>query len=141
MNSGVNPVRRRRPRPPLSCTECRRRKLRCDRCLPCRQCKKGLRADQCVYHDNVRKRSAAEAACLVGVRKTCLQPPQSMPIPTPSSMTSKVASVTWRRCCCASPGQSTNSGWIVRPLSTRPTRVQSLQTAPSPILRKRETTR
>ncbi|KKA24583.1 transcriptional control protein [Rasamsonia emersonii CBS 393.64] len=62
MNPDLHPVvLRRRPRPLLSCTECQRRKLRCDRCLPCDQCKKGLHTDQCVYQENVRKRSAGEA--------------------------------------------------------------------------------
>ncbi|RAL13235.1 putative C6 transcription factor [Aspergillus homomorphus CBS 101889] len=42
-----SPVRRRRP--PLSCTICRRRKLKCDRALPCGQCIKSKTPDQCVY--------------------------------------------------------------------------------------------
>ncbi|GFF91295.1 brefeldin A resistance protein [Aspergillus udagawae] len=39
----------RRRRPPLSCTVCRRRKLKCDRALPCSQCIKSKTADQCIY--------------------------------------------------------------------------------------------
>ncbi|RAK82283.1 putative C6 transcription factor [Aspergillus fijiensis CBS 313.89] len=42
-----SPARRRRP--PLSCTICRRRKLKCDRALPCGQCLKSKTPDQCVY--------------------------------------------------------------------------------------------
>ncbi|PYH46436.1 putative C6 transcription factor [Aspergillus saccharolyticus JOP 1030-1] len=42
-----SPARRRRP--PLSCTICRRRKLKCDRALPCGQCVKSKTPDQCVY--------------------------------------------------------------------------------------------
>lgn len=34
----------KRPRPVKSCTECRKRKLRCDRLLPCSQCQKSARA-------------------------------------------------------------------------------------------------
>ncbi|KAJ5739122.1 hypothetical protein N7533_011906 [Penicillium manginii] len=39
----------RRRRPPLSCTECRRRKLKCDRSLPCGQCIRSKTADCCVF--------------------------------------------------------------------------------------------
>ncbi|POR33915.1 Uncharacterized protein TPAR_05888 [Tolypocladium paradoxum] len=37
----------KRPRPVKSCTECRKRKLRCDRLLPCSQCQKSSR--MCKY--------------------------------------------------------------------------------------------
>ena len=37
----------KRPRPVKSCTECRKRKLRCDRLCPCSQCQKSQRA--CKY--------------------------------------------------------------------------------------------
>lgn len=37
----------KRPRPVKSCTECRKRKLKCDRLLPCSQCKKSSR--ECRY--------------------------------------------------------------------------------------------
>ncbi|KND94350.1 hypothetical protein TOPH_01290 [Tolypocladium ophioglossoides CBS 100239] len=43
----------KRPRPVKSCTECRKRKLRCDRLLPCSQCQKSSR--MCKYaaeHDS-----------------------------------------------------------------------------------------
>jgi hypothetical protein len=43
----------KRPRPVKSCTECRKRKLRCDRLCPCSQCQKSGRA--CKYaaeHDS-----------------------------------------------------------------------------------------
>ncbi|KAB8227801.1 putative C6 transcription factor [Aspergillus alliaceus] len=39
----------RRRRPALSCTICRRRKLKCDRSLPCTQCVKSKTPDLCVY--------------------------------------------------------------------------------------------
>lgn len=39
----------RRRRPALSCTVCRRRKLKCDRALPCSQCVKSKTPDLCVY--------------------------------------------------------------------------------------------
>ncbi|KAL2869427.1 putative C6 transcription factor [Aspergillus lucknowensis] len=42
------PISRRR-RPALSCTVCRRRKLKCDRSLPCGQCIKSKAPSLCVY--------------------------------------------------------------------------------------------
>ncbi|KAL2809844.1 fungal-specific transcription factor domain-containing protein [Aspergillus granulosus] len=39
----------RRRRPALSCTVCRRRKLKCDRSLPCGQCVKSKTPDLCIY--------------------------------------------------------------------------------------------
>lgn len=42
-------VVQRRRRPPLSCTECRRRKLKCDRSLPCGQCARSKTAGSCVF--------------------------------------------------------------------------------------------
>lgn len=42
-------VMQRRRRPPLSCTECRRRKLKCDRSLPCGQCVRSKAADSCAF--------------------------------------------------------------------------------------------
>ncbi|KAJ5094858.1 hypothetical protein N7456_010719 [Penicillium angulare] len=48
---GGDPSRavQRRRRPPLSCTECRRRKLKCDRSLPCGQCVRSKTADSCTF--------------------------------------------------------------------------------------------
>lgn len=39
----------RRQRAVLSCNDCRRRKLRCDRKLPCDRCIKGGIAEECAY--------------------------------------------------------------------------------------------
>jgi hypothetical protein len=39
----------RRRRPPLSCTACRRRKLKCDRSLPCGQCIRSKTTEECVF--------------------------------------------------------------------------------------------
>ncbi|RMZ84918.1 hypothetical protein DV738_g20, partial [Chaetothyriales sp. CBS 135597] len=39
----------KRPRPVISCLECRRKKLKCDRTRPCQQCSKVHRADFCSY--------------------------------------------------------------------------------------------
>lgn len=42
-------VPQKRPRPVLSCVECRRKKLKCDRLLPCEQCRKAYQSAQCTY--------------------------------------------------------------------------------------------
>jgi hypothetical protein len=51
--SSLLPVRKRR-RPAYSCTECRRRKVRCDRAIPCGQCTAQKVASLCAYDDNRR---------------------------------------------------------------------------------------
>ena len=40
----------KRPRPVLSCVACRRKKLKCDRLLPCSQCERAERAEECTYN-------------------------------------------------------------------------------------------
>jgi hypothetical protein len=40
----------KRPRPVLSCMECRRKKLKCDRLLPCNQCSKNGQSRHCCYY-------------------------------------------------------------------------------------------
>jgi hypothetical protein len=39
----------RKPRPKLSCSECRNKKLSCDRRMPCQRCIKSGRADSCTF--------------------------------------------------------------------------------------------
>lgn len=41
--------KQRRRRLPLSCVECRRRKLKCNRLLPCNNCVRINKANQCIY--------------------------------------------------------------------------------------------
>lgn len=43
------PEKQRRQRAVLSCNDCRRRKLQCDRELPCKRCIKGGIAELCAY--------------------------------------------------------------------------------------------
>ncbi|KAL4901038.1 hypothetical protein BDW74DRAFT_187898 [Aspergillus multicolor] len=45
----VEPPAPRRRRPAMSCTICRRRKLKCDRSLPCGQCIKSKTPELCVF--------------------------------------------------------------------------------------------
>lgn len=46
--------KQRRQRAVLSCNDCRRRKLKCDRELPCNRCKNGGIADTCAYKPEAR---------------------------------------------------------------------------------------
>lgn len=54
------PQRRRQQRLHLSCSECRRRKTRCDRAKPCLPCVRGQRAGLCQYdyHPSIQERAA-----------------------------------------------------------------------------------
>jgi hypothetical protein len=52
--SPANPITKipqKRPRPVLSCLECRRKKLKCSRTLPCIQCTKASHATHCSYNE------------------------------------------------------------------------------------------
>lgn len=48
------PPEKRRRRPPLACIACRRRKVRCDRKLPCQNCVRARRAASCSYVSDER---------------------------------------------------------------------------------------
>lgn len=48
-SSSAAPAEKRRRRPPLACIACRRRKVRCDRKLPCQNCVRARRATSCAY--------------------------------------------------------------------------------------------
>ncbi|KAM3501843.1 hypothetical protein MY10362_005249 [Beauveria mimosiformis] len=52
------PAHRRR-RPAVACSECRRRKIRCDRGFPCGPCRKSLPALSCIYHSQPRAYAAS----------------------------------------------------------------------------------
>lgn len=47
--SSMSNSEKRRRRPPLACVACRRRKVRCDRKMPCQNCIKAHRAASCTY--------------------------------------------------------------------------------------------
>lgn len=53
MASSSQPARKRR-RPAYSCTECRRRKVRCDRTQPCKQCTAHNVTFACKYEEHRR---------------------------------------------------------------------------------------
>lgn len=46
----INPTPKKRRRPALACVECRRRKVKCDRNLPCRRCVQN--SADCTYVEN-----------------------------------------------------------------------------------------
>jgi len=48
------PPEKRRRRPPLACIACRRRKVRCDRKLPCQNCVRARKAASCSYVSDER---------------------------------------------------------------------------------------
>jgi len=56
---GLVQVPHKRPRPVLSCVQCRRKKLKCDRLLPCKQCDKAGSTALCTY--NSREESLSQA--------------------------------------------------------------------------------
>jgi hypothetical protein len=51
LENGTVKIPQKRPRPVLSCFDCRRKKLKCSRMLPCAQCSKTGRASQCSYNE------------------------------------------------------------------------------------------
>uniref|UniRef100_A0A060TDM9 ARAD1D08448p n=1 Tax=Blastobotrys adeninivorans TaxID=409370 RepID=A0A060TDM9_BLAAD len=63
---GMAPVRTKKCRgirKPISCTECRRRKIKCDRQQPCQSCVKRTVPEQCVYtHGKVSSSSRPRAS-------------------------------------------------------------------------------
>jgi hypothetical protein len=81
----------KRPRPVKSCTECRKRKLRCDRLLPCSQCQKSHRI--CRYsaeHDSSNLSDGSDVEVAEPQRsskRNCLPPPA----PSLSALTPDVA--------------------------------------------------
>lgn len=61
----------KRPRPVKSCTECRKRKLRCDRLCPCSQCQKSNRS--CKYamdHDSANLSDGSDSELMEPSRPT-----------------------------------------------------------------------
>ncbi|RJE21593.1 MAPEG family [Aspergillus sclerotialis] len=74
----------RRRRRPLSCIVCRRRKLKCDRSLPCAQCIKSKTADSCTY-------AGPRAGPTSNTRSSGTPPRSRLQTPTPSNRTTAPA--------------------------------------------------
>lgn len=49
-NGSEQPPKKKRRRQALSCTECKRRKIKCDRVQPCTPCKRRGEGDRCHWH-------------------------------------------------------------------------------------------
>ncbi|GJP92881.1 Zn2Cys6 transcription factor [Aspergillus niger] len=64
--AGDASLTRKRPRPVVSCLRCRKKKLKCDRVMPCENCSKAGCAPDCVFHpspdgvDNVPDQPSAK---------------------------------------------------------------------------------
>ncbi|KAI0129018.1 C6 transcription factor [Xylariales sp. AK1849] len=52
---------RKRRRPPKSCEQCRKRKLRCDRELPCKPCRRSRHVLQCSYQADTQRSATSQA--------------------------------------------------------------------------------
>lgn len=75
----------KRPRPVKSCTECRKRKLKCDRSCPCSQCQKSSRA--CRYatdHDGLRDSDGSDAETDRAQKRACHPTPTDAVYNTPA---------------------------------------------------------
>jgi hypothetical protein len=68
------PRKQRRQRAVLSCNDCRRRKLKCDRELPCNRCVKGNVADQCAYELETHSPSSEHSSQRPAKRQRQRQP-------------------------------------------------------------------
>jgi hypothetical protein len=60
---------RKRPRPVVSCLRCREKKLKCDRVLPCHNCRKSSRSSACTYSDDVNPGSASKRQVTMAVER------------------------------------------------------------------------
>lgn len=68
--SDPRPVKRRR-RPALSCTQCRQRKVRCDREYPCAPCMRARQAVPCSYDPEYRAKDTRSSFVNVQNTSTC----------------------------------------------------------------------
>ncbi|KAF2715072.1 hypothetical protein K504DRAFT_445979 [Pleomassaria siparia CBS 279.74] len=85
--------RKRKPRTVLSCNDCRRRKLKCDRELPCNRCINGGVAHTCVYG------WSGSSLPLLGVSLvTASDEPQPQQAPLTSQLSRPLATVATETC-------------------------------------------
>lgn len=107
MNEGT-PTPRKRRRPALSCVQCRRRKIKCDRNFPCGQCEQSKSATACFYSPDDAPSPAVHPADAVNVspassssRITGLG---SLERASNSALLKVAGSPATRRSSCSSPG-------------------------------------
>jgi hypothetical protein len=84
--------RKRKQRAVLSCNNCRRRKLKCDRELPCNRCIDGGVAEQCAYGKDARNTERDNAHVLSTKRARRSSPLRAQTDPT--SRTQPCESIT-----------------------------------------------
>ena len=72
--SRVPPNVNKRSRPVISCLECRRKKLKCDRTQPCRQCIKVARPSRCQYQPGQDPESNVGYPPAISNRPLCPNP-------------------------------------------------------------------
>lgn len=65
----------KRPRPVISCLECRRKKLKCDRTHPCQQCIKIGRPGRCEYQSGQEPEVNVEYSPSTPIKRPRLIPP------------------------------------------------------------------
>lgn len=98
--------RRKRLRTPLLCDQCRKRKVKCDRNLPCLTCIKNNRPQECDYSgDSVVRTANLDFSNKIGVFRTFAAPSQQKsekptnfnpaPISHPGPATGASSSPTW----------------------------------------------
>lgn len=75
MSDSAVPARKRR-RPAVSCVECRRRKIKCDRKIPCTQCLQSRRAS-CAYKNGYPRTTSSNTA----KASSTASPPHPQPQP------------------------------------------------------------
>ncbi|OAA54004.1 Zn2Cys6 transcription factor [Cordyceps fumosorosea ARSEF 2679] len=120
----------KRPRPVKSCTECRKRKLRCDRLCPCSQCQKSNRA--CKYAADADGQPESDASD-VEVSEPGRPPKRNCPPGTTPSATSNVGDLSSLAAVAAAAKNGDASGLpLLEELSLRMERLEKQVLVRSP---------
>ncbi|KAM3440979.1 hypothetical protein MY4824_001763 [Beauveria thailandica] len=101
---------KKRRRPPLSCEQCRRRKIKCDRSFPCNHCSKSGGAVSCTYAPAHTPKSRSKKPARAAATAATAPPPRPPPAQTASSSP----------CSPSSPGRSVS----LRPAAAAPPRLR-----------------
>ncbi|KAM3521181.1 hypothetical protein MY4038_009132 [Beauveria bassiana] len=101
--SAATTTTKKRRRPPLSCEQCRRRKIKCDRSFPCNHCSKSGGAVSCTYAPThtPKSRSKTPARAAATAAAAALPPPAQSS--SPCSPSSPGRSVSLRPATAAPP--------------------------------------
>ncbi|KAM3515918.1 hypothetical protein MY11210_000458 [Beauveria gryllotalpidicola] len=101
---------KKRRRPPLSCEQCRRRKIKCDRSLPCNHCSKSGGAVSCTYAPAHTPKSRSKKPARAAAAAAAPPPPAQSSSSSSSSSSSP-----------SSPGRSVSLRPAVAAARLRPT--------------------